>query len=166
MPGEGIESQIKQIEKYIKDNKGLLEKEEASIYASSRRQCNQSHSKEKNKNYFRILGKLECVIRDKHHSKDINELRQNFKKIKKELKECSNGINEIKMENINNHRGVKKLSNDYKERQWTNTVFAISAVVLVALVCYVTFFHLTCPSCILDNAVVKQNVAALVNSAI
>ncbi|GHM58493.1 MAG: hypothetical protein sL5_06460 [Candidatus Mesenet longicola] len=166
MPGEDIELQIEQIEKYIKDNEGLLQKEEASVHASYRKHYNQSRIEEKNENYFRILGKLECAIRDKHHSKGINELRQNFKKIKKELKECSNGINEIKMENINNHREMKKLSNDYKERQWTNIVFAISAVVLVALVCYAIFFHLACPSCILDNAVVKQNVAALVNSAI
>ncbi|XGA08710.1 MAG: hypothetical protein U0X86_001016 [Wolbachia endosymbiont of Xenopsylla cheopis] len=166
MPGEDIELQIEQIEKYIKDNEGLLQKEEASVHASYRRHYNQSRIEEKNENYSKTLKKLKCAIIDKYHNKDIIKIRKKVNKAKKELKECSNEINEAKMRNINNHKEIKKFSNNYKERQWTNIVFAISAVVLVALVCYATFFHLTCPSCILDNAVVKQNVAALVNSAI
>lgn len=162
-----VQDEITQIEGFIKDNIRLLKQEETIIYHSLKERYDQSHNcKEEHENYLTSLKCLKYIVKNKHNNETLDKLHKELNKIKKKLKKCGNRIDGIVEENENNYRKMQELSNAYKEQKGASMIFAISAVVLVALVGYVVFFQLTCPSCILDNAVVKQNVAALVNSAI
>ncbi|WP_339046141.1 hypothetical protein [Candidatus Mesenet endosymbiont of Agriotes lineatus] len=164
MPGEGIESQIKQIERYIKEEgKHYLSEEEYNQYSKHKEQFKQRQNESKYQaEYYELIKGFEIAVRSRRCDKVIDKQGEALDRMGQRIKKVNHTLDMISKNSEARQKIEQQCGNLLKKESTTNRVlilfFVFAAVATTALICYAIFSH---PSYVLDNVTVRESMRGI-----